>query len=305
MAYVWHKPFESPIVMIGDRYMVYIPKVIEAHKILICAIGGGFDIFGAIPIMESLSDKELILSSFSLNRLEGAIFDMREPIGGFEYFPENIFIMGGGSLNVVGKCGVMELREYYKELIDRHEIEYIITVDCGVDSLMVGDERYMGTILEECVNLAALKDFGIPMMHICVGMGTEVEERISTKVVMENIRELMKSGYYYGVSGLVKGESSYESYKERYMVVNKIDGHKKSHIHPRIIGSVEGMEYVRGDKTLMESSEGVLVEPIMSLYWFFDGMGVIGRNRIIPMIEGDRTWGESVRRIRGIVGTRE
>lgn len=288
--------------------MKYIPREIEGRSILLCAIGGGFDIFGCIPLLEELSNKNVILSSFNLNRFEEPIYDMRKPIEGYAYFPENILlgVPGLPTLNVVGKVGVSSLKEYYNTLKDRYGIDYIITIDCGIDSLMHGDEVHTGTILEECVNLAALSSLGLPIMHICVGFSTEVEESISHYRVLENISELMRGGYYYGVSGMNRDDSGYRRYKSGYELVKNHPNHKVSHIHPRIIHSVEGYfgEYREGGETLMSGGKVVFINPLMSLYWFFDGWGIIGSNRVIEIIRDDVTWSESVYRMRGIVGNR-
>jgi len=41
--------------------MLNLPIDIKEDNILICAIGGGYDIFGTLPIVYSLPNKKIIL----------------------------------------------------------------------------------------------------------------------------------------------------------------------------------------------------------------------------------------------------
>ena len=284
--------------------MLNLPISFKEDNLLICAIGGGYDIFGTLPIVYSLLDKNIILSSFNLNKFEDPIYDMREKDSRYSYFPENILIDTKGLpiLNVSGKVGVVPLREYYRELIVRYDIGRVITVDCGVDSLMHGDEESSGTILEEYVNFAALKGIEIPKTHICLGFGTEVEERISHYRVLENISELVRRGGFNGTCSLTSGQSSFKRYRESYNRVNEYPGHKRSHIHPRIINAVEGFfgEMENKDNTLMVSKANVFISPLMGMYWFFDGDSVIGSIPILESMKGDRSFMESSMRLRGL-----
>jgi hypothetical protein len=288
--------------------MLNLPISFEEVNLLICAIGGGYDIFGTLPIVYSLPSKNIILSSFNLNKFEDPIYDMREKDTRYSYFPENILIDTKGLpiLNVSGKVGVVPLREYYKELIDRYGIGRIITVDCGVDSLMHGDEESSGTILEEYVNFAALRSIDIPKTHICLGFGTEVEERISHYRVLENISELIRLGGFHGSCSMTSRQSSFKRYRESYNRVNEYVGHKRSHIHPRIINAVEGFfgEMENKESTLMVSKVDVFISPLMCMYWFFDGDVVIDTIPILESMKDDSTFMESSMRLRGLVKSR-
>lgn len=261
--------------------MLNLPIKIKEKNILLCSIGGGFDIFGCLPLMYSLEGYNITLSSFSLNKLSAPIYDYTggdvEP---YKYFPEKILMLSKGmpKLNIIGRCGAVQLRSYYEKLIKENNIEHIITVDCGVDSLMIGDEEYKGTIAEEYVNFAALQKIKIPKTHICLGMGTEVEENVSNEIVLCNIASLIKITGFIGSCSLNKNMNCYKKYKEAYLKVDEVKSHKKSHIHPRIISAVEGNygdEFIQGSTLMVSNDKPALINPLMSIVWVFDGDKII------------------------------
>lgn len=270
--------------------MLNLPIKIKEKNILMCSIGGGFDIFGCLPILHSLEGYNITFSSFSLNKLSAPIYDYTGgDVGSFNYFPEKILMLSKDipKINIIGKCGVVQLRSYYEKLIKENNIEHIITVDCGVDSLMAGDEEYKGTIAEEYVNFAALKGIRIPKTHICVGMGTEVEENISNEVVLGNIASLIKINGFIGSCSLVKTMECYKKYKSAYLKVNEVPTHRKSHIHPRIISSVEGNygdEFIKGQTLMLSNNTPALINPLMSIFWVFDGDKIIHRLPILDKL---------------------
>jgi hypothetical protein len=284
--------------------MINLPITIEGKNVLICSIGGGFDIFGALPILYSLVNKNIVLSSYNLNRFDEPLYNVKDKVCGFPYFPENILLDTDSlpPLNISGKVGVVPLRRYYEKLISDNKIDHVVTIDCGVDSLMVGDEENKGTILEEYVNFAALRHIDIPKTHICLGFGTEKEENISHYRVLENISKLILMDGFYGSCSMVKGSNSFIRYKRAYDNIKNYPDHKRSHIHPRIIASVEGYfgDIENEENTLMISKPKIFISPLMGMYWFFNGDVVINNIKILSSIDNDETFSETVYKLRGL-----
>jgi hypothetical protein len=282
--------------------MLNLPNIFQNYNILICAIGGGFDIFGAIPLVFSLPGNKVFLSSYNLNKFNEPLYNFDgKGSEQFPYFPELILIQNKGlpQLNVVGKLGVEPLKRYYQKLIDQYQIQMLVTVDCGVDSLMKGDEAYKGTITEEYVNFAAIKDLNVKKIHVCFGFGTEKEENISHYRVLENIAELTRNDGFLGTCSLTKNSNSFKVYKNTYNLVNNYPEHKKSHIHPRIISAIEGEFGLKSssDKTLMASNQDVFISPLMGMYWFFDGKKVIDSIKCLNDLTNDRLFVQSTIKI--------
>lgn len=293
--------------------MLNLPNLkINGQNVLLAAIGGGFDIFGSLPILFSLNDKNVFLSSYNLNNFDKPIFNYtKNTIVPYNYFPENLLVENTDILNlsIIGKVGVTSLVAYYKKLIEMYSIDHIITIDCGVDSLMIGDEEYKGTITEEYVNFAALKQIDIPRSHICLGFGTEKEENISHYRVLENISSFMQNDCFLGSCSMVKNSLSFKLYKSFYENgIEKFKTHKRSHIHPRMISAIEGKfgEFLSNENTLMSSSNHqVFLSCLMSMYWFFDGNKLTDMIPILNDLKDDRTFKESYIKISNLPKTRK
>lgn len=281
--------------------MLNLPMQLEGHNILLCAIGGGFDIFGTLPLFYEfvIKNPNVIFSSFSLNKIGPHYkYDGSEDVG-LDYFPEKLFVESTKlPINFIGKMGVSQIRSYYEGLIKDYDITHIVMVDCGVDSLMVGDEVHKGTVVEEYVNFAALQSIDIPKYHVCFGFGAEAEEKISHYRVLENISNLIQKDGYIGSCSLTKDMGAFKYYKAAYGYVNRSD-HKKSHIHPRIIASIEGQfgNTKICDETIMSGDADVFLSSLMGMYWVFDGDKVIQNIPILSSLTSHRAFVQSVSEI--------
>lgn len=276
-------------------------------KPLICAIGGGFDIFGSLPLLGSFND--FVLSSYSLNKSIGIMnWKQKYAMESFDYFPEKILLDHIElPLYVVGKFGPAQLKKYYKELIEKHNIDMVITVDCGVDSLMSGDEEHKGTIAEEYANFAGIMDIDIPKVHVCFGFGCEAEERISHYRVLENISKLIRHAGFLGSFSLTKQDKEYQFYRNAYNTITKYPEHKRSHIHPRIISAIEGHfgTHTETEKTLMSSGKDCFISPLMGMYWFFDGDVIIKNIPKLKQIKQATSFIQVASWVNGLEATRE
>lgn len=286
-----------------------IPIDLTGKNILICAIGGGFDIFGTLPLLyELVSLNKVLLSSFSLNKINPYFNYIGSDDLELNYFPEKLFFLSTKlPINFIGKCGVDQIRRYYKKLVEENNIDIIITVDCGVDSLMFGDEVNKGTIAEEYVNFSALKDIKIKKYHTCFGFGAESEEKISHYRVLENISTLIKQGGFIGSCSLTKHDMAFQYYKQSYEYVNSCE-HKKSHIHPRIIKSIEGEfgNTIISDTTIMKSNKTeVFLSVLMGQYYFFD-FDILTRNiSVLDKLKNHMSFVQSVSEINSLPKIRE
>jgi len=303
--------------------MLNLPQVVHNvlnHKknILIAAIGGGYDIFAALPLIYTLTEmgSKVYLSSYSLKSNTHGYFciETTPDIIEGEYYPEKYLYrylqkqkgFKDIPLKVSRKAGVMEMKEYYKRIMSMWPIDVIVTIDGGVDSLMHGTEKHCGTVMEEFINFAALRDINKPMIHSCIGMGAEAEEGIEEHVVFQRISELAQDYAFLGSCSLTRGMESYKFYRRGYedSIANAT---LESHIHPRIIGSVEGglIESTSNtSRTLMRATDTHLhLSPLMSIQWFFDGREVIKRNPFMGEMQNHMTILDTLNMIQSIPRT--
>lgn len=261
------------------------------QNVLFVGAGGGFDIFGALPILSDKSGVNFVLANYS-----HYVKDIEYKETSRENYPE-------GTLDVcypkysLGREGVQSVKRALNSIIAKHNIQQIISVDCGVDSLFHGDEDQHGTILEETITMTAISLIpNVNKIHVCVGFGTENEENLNHFRCLENISSLIKDNAFYGTSTLLKSDKAFNLYKECCETAWK--NGRISHIHPKIIAAVEGgfgsspPELVSsGDALLANKSENLpFINPLMALYWFFDLMTIVKRNRLSEIIKSSNTF---------------
>lgn len=251
----------------------------DAERILFAGVGGGFDIYTALPLwIELYKDKnrEFVFSNYNGTAKKFT----NEP----DTYPENEldFTLEKHTVYVLPKVGVKNYIPMYQEIVDKHNIDTIIAVDGGVDSLMHGDEDGAGTILEDFANLIAINHIKVDKFLVCAGFGAEMEEGVCHHHVLENISELIRLGGFLGSCSLLKDTPEYNFYKEVCDLT--WDNGRKSHIQTKIISAVEG---IFGDNSLYDNVDAKVfgndkavnyLSPLTSMYWFFDLDMVMLRN---------------------------
>ena len=263
-------------------------QISECQNILIAGMGGGFDIFCGLPLYLHLRQQgyNVHLANFSFvdvtslkhgYRLTDTLVGV---IGNYKgltiYFPELylaqwLFTTLTELIPVwcFHKTGVVPLKENYRALIDHLQIDGIILVDGGVDSLMRGDEAKMGTILEDDVSLNAVNDLTDLPVRLMVSTALGAERDITYAHVFENIATYTQAGAFLGSCSLIKQMPVYQQYEEAVLYAQSQPFQDPSVINSSLISAVRG-HY--GDYHLTQKTEGsrLWISPLMPIYWFFD-----------------------------------
>jgi hypothetical protein len=192
------------------------------------------------------------------------------------------------------KTGVRPLIENYQTLAEHLELDAILLVDGGVDSLLRGDEAQIGTILEDAISLIAvstLKQIPLRMMA-CLGFGAEQE--IHYAQVFENIAKLTSLDAFLGSCSLHQQMGGYQLYEAAVSYVQAQPSQDPSVINSSVISAVQG-HY--GDHHLTEKTRGsrLWISPLMAIYWFFDVAGVARRNLLYSNLRYTDTRTEAYR----------
>jgi len=281
----------------------------DAENILIAGAGGGFDVFAGLPLFYTLRQrgKNVHLANYSFSPLDVGVFmtdgiiieadilvgargDVRHA---FNYFPEGFLAQWfkqeqDEDLTVwmLPNMGVAPVRKGYAQLIDHLNIDALILVDGGVDSIMRGDESGPGTLIEDSISLAAVKPLDIPVKILaCIGFGTEVEERVCHYHALENMAGLAEMGAFWGSCALTAQMEAFQYYEKACRYVWEQPDHRKSHISTRIIPAVHG---AFGHHSMYQGHTiptRLMISPLMSLYWFFDANAVIELNLLMDLLE--------------------
>ncbi len=162
----------------------------ESRSILLAGAGGGFDIFGGLPLYFGLrrAGKEVHLANLSFSHLEGATGRQLAPATlevtadscvNAGYFPEyhlaRWFRQQGEEVAVhcFDRTGFQPLLDAYRAVIAEVKADTVILVDGGTDSLMRGDEAGLGTPEEDIASIAAVDELGVEKYLVCLGFGVD------------------------------------------------------------------------------------------------------------------------------------
>lgn len=291
------------------RFHLPIYSAVENHdNILVIGVGGGFDIYCGLPIVKFLmaNGHNVTLANYSFTNFDNvmngtdsvfitpSLVKNGPTTNGLTYDPEGYLVEGSQKLYhqdlvvySLKREGAVPVLESLKWIMEEHDIQCIISVDGGIDSIFHGDEEGCGTILEDSITMSALSLIPVPKYHCCIGMTTEIEERVCNFSAMELISEYIRKNGFLGASFLGKDMEEFKYMKALCEYCWAKPGHKKSHISSRIIPSVEGGFTV-------DLSNNFL----MSLYLFFDFDSVMSTNVLVKELEVTRTFFDGVAVVR-------
>jgi hypothetical protein len=290
-----------------------LDHLVNSRSILITGIGGGFDLFCGLPLYFHLLDRgyQVHLANYSFSDIQsftggtrltdtlvGVTADYRLPV---VYFPElhlarwfDTSRQESIPIWAFHKTGTRPLQANYQRLIEHLQIDTILLIDGGIDSLARGNEAEPGTFVEDTVSMAALVDLpsNITQLLVCIGFGAERE--ITHTHILENLSDLARRGAFLGACALTKAMPEYQAYEDAVMTVHQQPFQDPSVINASIVSAVRG-EY--GNYHLTEKTHGsrLWISPLMGLYWFFDFPIVAAQHIILPAIKQTVSFQDAIR----------
>ena len=283
----------------------------DSKTILLAGAGGGFDIYSGIPLYLNLikQGKKVILANFSFTRLSDKTSEKVFPhlykirsgdsdLSGRNYFPERYLKLWLGLQGLdtpiygFARTGVQPLRDAYKFIIKEHNIDTVLLVDGGTDSLMFGDEDGLGTPQEDICSMAAVYRSGIKKQYlVSVGFGIDHYHGVSHFRFLENVATLAKEGRYLGLFQITKEMEEAQKYAEAVKFANEKMSGKESIVSNSIVSALEG-EY--GDHHRSHRTRGSVlwINPLMTIYWCFNLRNVIRKIKYYDRIKDVNTIGE-------------
>jgi hypothetical protein len=194
------------------------------------------------------------------------------------------------------KTGVQPLHTNYQHLIEHLQIDTIVLIDGGIDSLARGSEAEPGTFVEDTVSMAALAALpsNITQILACIGFGAERE--ITHSHILENMADLARQGAFWGACALTNAMAEYRAYDDAVTSVHQQPFQDPSVINASIISAVRG-EY--GNYHLTEKTHGsrLWISPLMTLYWFFDFAVVAAQHAILPALMDSVSFQDAIRAV--------
>ncbi|AYV83299.1 MAG: DUF1152 domain-containing protein [Hyperionvirus sp.] len=225
-------------------------------NILIGGCGGGYDIFTGLPLYFRLKGRyNVFLSSFSLGDKKGFV--------GFEKVTDSSFVVDASIVKLdtvnlnfpeyllakeLGEkiyCfvddGLGHLVKDYEVLIGLSKIKTVILCDGGCDSLMRGSEEHLGTIVDDIMNVYAVRSLYLKKMVSycylgCLGMDVDTFIDINYSDMVDNIDRLRSVGGLIECFDLDEKEVETKKYIEIFEKCNP----KFSIINCCIVGAIRG-----------------------------------------------------------------
>lgn len=282
----------------------------DSQRILIAGAGGGFDVFGGLPLALALRERgaEVVLanlsfvsSGFSLDAwLAPDVAAVTPASGGSaEYFPERTLarwldkVGEPSTVYAFQRTGVEPLREAYRALIAHHEIDAIVLVDGGTDILLRGDEAGLGTPEEDMLSLAAVAGLDeVPVrLVVSIGFGIDAFHGVNHVQVLENLADLEIHGAYLGAFSIPRSTREGSLYLDAVAYAHRYTPSRPSIVHGQIALAMSGMS---GDAQFTQRTHGsvLFVNPLMAMYFTVTVEGLAARHLYLPLLAGTQTFGQ-------------
>jgi len=299
-------------------------KIKESKNILLAGMGGGYDVLTGIPLYFELlpTATTLVLSNFTFTKqlhskcqgvgtwitpdclevryteyVKAGLENAFDESLGFptNYFPE--FYLSkwfhdnhGRDIAIYAiseESTVAGMTKAYQALAIKYNLDTIVLVDAGVDSLLKHDEQGVGTYGEDLMSIFAARDTPVPHKYLMtVGLGTE--GGISEEDFLENWSKVQRMGGWLGSVGWHPEIPSVAEYISAYKSCIPTN----TTINAQIVAGIEGRwkhycpDEIRS-RGLDDSS--MFITGLMGHCWFWDLPTVIAYKLFLPEVEGATT----------------
>ncbi|GAA4954557.1 DUF1152 domain-containing protein [Actinoplanes utahensis] len=259
-----------------------------ARRVLIAGAGGGFDVYAGLPLALALWDQgvQVHLANLSFSELELVDHEcwVTEQVVEVTpaskspdwYFPEHALARWlaahdlPSTVYAFPPLGVQTLRDGYRYLIDRHDIEAIVLVDGGTDILMRGDENSLGTPVEDMTSVGAVAGIDLPIKLVTsLGFGIDAYHGVNHVQVLENLAALDREGGYLGALSIPGGSREAELYRDAVAHAAAATPERPSIVNGQIAAATSGQF---GDVQFTRRTAGspLFVNPLMAVYFTVD-----------------------------------
>lgn len=189
------------------------------------------------------------------------------------------------------QTGAEQLTASYTSIVKKHNIDAIVLVDGGTDSLMFGDEEKLGTPEEDSMSIAGVTgvaDIDTKLL-VCLGFGVDSFHGVCHSHFLENTSTLIKDGGFLGAFSVLKEMREAQLYLLAYDYV-------KSRMMPSIVSSsitdaIQGHfgNYQSNPRT---SGSELYINPLMSMYWCYQLESVARRMKHMEDLMKTKSIGE-------------
>ena len=203
-----------------------LPIDLTNQNILLAGAGGGWDIFGGLPLLYEWGGRTQ--SSSPTSRPEskasmcGSQLLLTIPKGNWPPFS----ICLSTSLE---KRASAPLKAGYEKVVKEHDIDTIVSGRWRRGFADAGDEEGCGTIFQDTISVGMVDSLDVPTKILaCVGFGTETEEGVCHYRALGTSRRSTKDGGFLGACALTAKMEAFQYYEE---ICGKVAAQTKSQSH--------------------------------------------------------------------------
>ncbi|BCY08653.1 hypothetical protein L3i22_037410 [Actinoplanes sp. L3-i22] len=255
---------------------------------LLAGAGGGFDVYGALPLAITLWNRGIAvhLANLSFTPLEMLDLDAwlapdvavvaPDTNGPDDYFPERTLARWlaahdlPSTVYAFAKTGVQPLRAAYRHLAAELGIDAIVLIDGGPDILLRGDETGLGTPVEDITSLAAVAGVDVPIKLVsCLGFGIDAYHGVVHSQVLENLAALDRDGGYLGALSIPGASREAVLYRDAVADAQRATPIRPSIVQGQIAAATQG---AFGDVQFTRRTAGstLFVNALMAAYFTVD-----------------------------------
>lgn len=129
----------------------------------------------------------------------------------------------------------------YRALVAHLQVDTVILVDGGTDSLMRGDEAGLGTPEEDMTSIAAVDALDAQQKYlVCLGFGVDSFHGVCHAHAFEAVAEFTRQGAFLGAFSLLREMPEVQRYFEASEFVFEAMAHHPSIVSTSILSALEG-----------------------------------------------------------------
>jgi hypothetical protein len=173
------------------------------------------------------------------------------------------------------KSGVRPLSAAYRWIVDQHEIDLVLLIDGGTDSVIFGDEPGLGSATEDAVSIVAASEaMGKQVLLAAIGFGIDHYHGVSHHAFLENVARLTRDEGFLGAFSLLPNTTETTAFLDLVDYANQRQPQHKSIVCNSIASALRG-EFGNYHATNRTSGNDLFINPLMSQYWTFSVPGVV------------------------------
>ena len=294
-------------------------------RIFLAGAGGGYDIYSGLPLYFMLKErgKEVFLGNLSFAPLPQQLERQVSPgcsvvdadFEDYEYYcPEYRLArwfrerhQEEVEIFCFAQTGVVQLSAAYQTLVQKLDLDAIVLVDGGTDSLMRGDEFGLGTPQEDIASIAAVMNSGVGASYLAaIGFGVDAYHGVCHAQFLEAVSDLTEKGKFLGVSTVLPDSHGAKEFFSAVDYANEQMRRMESIVQNSLYSSIKG-KFGDHHRTKRTSGSKLWMNPLMPMYWGFELAGIAERNLYLDRIQGTESMAElsqSIRMFKEQIGRR-